>query len=194
MDPAPGDPEPGKTLAQAMNSGTLADVAIDPGVTTGWALLHVPADSIFHYKDTLATIELHETGEFDGPETAQVKAICRLLKRRYDSVMSAPALVIEDFEPRKLSKDKDYLAPVRVGAKLAFAVDLGMAGDVATPAWQMPSLAMSTATDERLKAWKLYQPGSEHRKDATRHAITFIRRAKSDRSLRESAWGITESR
>jgi hypothetical protein len=171
---------------------TIAVVAIDPGITTGWALLHVPIGSIFG--DEHGAIELHETGEFDGPETSQVKAICRLLKRRYASTTLAPALVIEDFEPRKLSKDKDYLAPVRVGAKLAFAVDLGMAGDIGTPVWQMPSLAMSTATDDRLKAWKLYQPGSEHRKDATRHAITFIRRATKDRSLRELAWGITESR
>jgi hypothetical protein len=35
----------------------------------------------------------------------------------------------------------------------------------------------------------LYKPGEIHAREATKHAITFIRRVKNDNDLRRSAWG-----
>lgn len=39
--------------------------------------------------------------------------------------------------------------------------------------WQQASLAKGKATNDRLKLWGLYEPGSEHCKDAWRHLATL---------------------
>jgi hypothetical protein len=126
-------------------------------------------------------VEWHH-GIFEGPETAQVQAFCRIARRHI-----YPAIAMEDFDahqPQSTDHSSPYLAPVRVASKIQMAIDLSMAGSCCGLEWQMPSLAMSTATDDRLKKWGLYPPGRDHPKDATRHAITLIRRAKSNERLR----------
>ena len=114
----------------------------------------------------------------DGPETGQAQTFCRIAKRYI-----FPAVVIEDFDNRRALRNREYLAPVRVASKIEFCIQTGMAGQVTGHEWQMPSLAFETAPDDRLKKWGLYPPGPEHPKDATRHAITLIRRAKKDPKL-----------
>ena len=53
-------------------------------------------------------------------------------------------------------------------------------------------MAKNTATDDRLKAWDLYQRegGMEHARDADRHAITFLRRASGSKQLRANSWPL----
>jgi hypothetical protein len=154
----------------------LVVIGIDPGVTTGWAKITIPMDSIFG--DEPGEIIDWKYGMLDGPETGQAQTFCRIAKRYI-----FPAIAIEDFDNRRPLRNREYLAPVRVASKIEFCIQTGMAGQVTGHEWQMPSLAFETAPDDRLKRWGLYPPGPEHPKDATRHAITLIRRAKKDPKL-----------
>ena len=101
------------------------------------------------------------------------------------------AIVMEDFILRKFDQGRDILSPVRVMAALDFGFwSIGRDDQVFR---QQPSLAKTTATDERLKRWGLYrrEGGMNHARDADRHAITFLRRCsqgKGSRLLREQAW------
>jgi hypothetical protein len=154
----------------------LVVIGIDPGVTTGWAKITIPMDSIFGNEP--GEIIDWKYGMLDGPETGQAQTFCRIAKRYI-----FPAIAIEDFDNRRPLRNREYLAPVRVASKIEFCIQTGMAGQVTGHEWQMPSLAFETAPDDRLKRWGLYPPGPEHPKDATRHAITLIRRAKKDPKL-----------
>jgi hypothetical protein len=154
----------------------LVVIGIDPGVTTGWAKITIPMDSIFG--DEPGEIIDWKYGMLDGPETGQAQTFCRIAKRYI-----FPAIAIEDFDNRRPLRNREYLAPVRVASKIEFCIQTGMAGQVTGHEWQMPSLAFETAPDDRLKRWGLYPPGPEHPKDATRHARTLIRRAKKDPKL-----------
>lgn len=157
----------------------LTVIGIDPGVSTGWAAITVPRASIFG--DAPGKIISWKHGVLEGPETAQAKTFCQIAQRYI-----YPAIALEDFDNRKqirTNHESAYLAPVRVASKIQLCIELGMAGACCGLEWQMPSQAMETAPDERLKKWELYPPGRDHPKDATRHAITLIRRAKNDPKL-----------
>lgn len=161
---------------------------VDPGTTTGWAAIGVPAKSIYGpYK---GSIEFHQQGEVSGPETAQVMSICHIINRIMTEESSRLVVVCEDFKAKQINYLEDYLAPVRIGAMLKFAVQMNYAGSANGPEFQSPGLAMETATDDRLRAWNLYRKGQPHGRDATRHAITLIRRTKQDEQLRNRCWGI----
>jgi hypothetical protein len=98
------------------------------------------------------------------------------------------ALVIEDFLLRKKVMDRELLSPVRLTAALELAVDYE--GFHMTLHRQSPAEAKTTATDARLKEWGLYRRagGMEHARDADRHSITFLRKAKMRGSIRGEAW------
>jgi hypothetical protein len=149
-------------------------------------------DNIYHWT----------SGQVGGDENDQADEIAELI-----CAWPGALIGIESFDLRQFRKDKDLLSPVRLGAKFEWAaVRGGGAGQKAEapPAvvvWQTPSLAMSTATDDALKAWGLYrrEGGEVHARDATRHAITFYRRCKAGihgsksaeskaMSLRARAW------
>ena len=103
------------------------------------------------------------------------------------------AVVIEDFTLRTFKMSRELLSPVRLTAKVEYAMFHGLQG--CEPKHrrvfkQQPSMAKSTATDERLKQWGLYirEGGLEHARDADRHAITFLRRAKDKARVRHAGW------
>jgi hypothetical protein len=80
------------------------------------------------------------------------------------------------------------LSAVRLTAALEILVEeagLGM-----TMHRQAPATAKTTATDERLKKWGLYnRAGAQrHARDGDRHSITFLRLAKTSGALRGRAW------
>lgn len=179
-------------------------LGIDPGKTTGWCRITIPYKSI--YGDDPSQILEWDTGEFHKSENEQVDAICSLARttqslayltgpalvvscQSYDITSTPPALVVEDWDqdPSFKSTDTEALSPVRLGAALSYAVHLGKAGD-SHIVFQGRSLAKSTATDERLKAWGMYTVGSDHERDATRHAITALRRAKANPAFRDDLW------
>jgi len=139
--------------------------AVDPGVTTGWALLE---------DIDLATIPQGEcdltwvAGQMGGSEDQQAIDMFRIIMH----VMPA-VVVIEDFIPQMLNKERHFLSPVRVTSKLELL--LFQADRRHTK--QMPSMAMSTITDDYMRSATLWTPGQPHANDAVRHGVTFLRRA-----------------
>jgi hypothetical protein len=177
-------------------------LGLDPGGTTGWCRLTIPRLSLFG-KQPSEIVEW-DYGEFAGDEIEQVFQICRLAREVQGlSYRLGPALVIEDWDsdPSFKTTDPQALSPVRIGAMLRFAIGLGhmqnglavrMLED-ATLTFQGRTIAKSTATDDRLEAWGLYTAGSPHVRDATRHAVVALRRARSSAELRASMWPYAAS-
>jgi len=155
----------------------LTVIGVDPGETTGWAVIRIPLDTM--YGNEPGRVVSHVTGELTGPDTAQAQTFCRIAKRYI-----WPAIAMEDFALRTQVTSRVVLAPVRVASKIHFCVQTGLAGTVTGWEWQMPALAMETMPDNRLEKAGLWTEGSEHIRDASRHAMTLIRRAKKDEKLR----------
>jgi hypothetical protein len=163
-------------------------IGVDPGGTTGWARMTVPRLSLFG--DQGGEVIEWEYGEFSGSEYKQAGALARLARETQSLAYKiGPAIVVEDWdiEPVNRTTDPSSLSPVRIGAMLVYAQACGHLSD-ARVLFQGRTLAKGHMTDERLKEAGFYVKGSDHVRDATRHALTFLRRAKHDRELRESAW------
>lgn len=93
---------------------------------------------------------------------------------------SAPVLSVvraEDFVLRQRTMDRSLLSPVRINAKLSYALH---GSDIEFDDTQSSSDAKSTVTDDRLKRWGLYEPGRPHRNDAMRHLILWLRHLRQD--------------
>lgn len=117
----------------------------------------------------------------DAAEVLQVRQIAGLMDNFPDA-----ALVIEDFQLRMFNQDREVLSPARI--RLALQVEEilhGAAGRV--PFLQQPSV-MTSVPDERLKRANLYFRGMPHATDAARHLAAFLRRCRSDESVRCSAF------
>lgn len=165
-------------------------IAIDPGGTTGWSLMVLPPEALSDPSEKILTnIEIHQHGEVStylGRNGVDGEAICvddiwAMLKCWPDS-----AIVIEDFILRQLRKDSDLLSPVRVTAALSYLIWKDRR------VWhkQSPADAKNVATDDRLRRWGLYSSdgGLQHARDADRHAILFLRKAKEDARIRAEVW------
>lgn len=163
-------------------------IGVDPGGTTGWCRVTVPRASIFDR--ARSEIVEWDYGELAGPEVSQVFAFTRLVRETQSlDYKIGPAIVCEswDIDPRFKSTDPEALSPARIGAMLLYARECGQMGD-AMVGFQSRVLAKTTLTDDRLRAAGMYVAGSAHIRDATRHALTFLRRAKQSQDLREEMW------
>jgi hypothetical protein len=170
-----------------MPSNYLNLLAIDPGGTTGWAHFIIPRASMFGSDPSEVTD--WSTGEFTGDENEQAMSIARLTReiQSMDYKLGV-AVVCEDFDFGSPLRNREVYSPVRIAAKIDLLCAMGKMDD-ARFVLQSRSIAMSTATNERLKAWGYWEPdAAEHKRDATRHAITVLRRAKQKQSIRNKLW------
>lgn len=175
-------------------------IAIDPGGTTGWSMISiVPEVLIVDNAHILDNIINHQHGQVDcgtrrgnldsslhpGISThGEFSGVYDLAK--FIRSWPCAAVIIENFTLRQLRMDSDLLSPVRVTAALGQRLwETGRDYHV-----QSPSDAKNVCTDDRLKEWGLYDAtdGMKHARDADRHAILFLRKAKSNKRLRELAW------
>jgi hypothetical protein len=132
-----------------------------------------------------------EYGEEGGDEAEQVRALARLAREIQSlDYQIGPAIVVEawDQDPRFSSTDPEALSPARIGAMLLYAKLRGDLSD-ALVTFQSRSLAKQALTDERLQAAGMYVKGSAHVRDATRHALCALRRARKSPELRYAMWG-----
>lgn len=141
-------------------------IALDPGGTTGWSIFQVHPDAMEGDPEipVMSNIEWWTAGEFTGQQDDQIDQILEIIRSWPDA-----RLVTEDFQLRQLNA---VLDPVEINAILRWAV---------RPRYfvkQHGSLAMSTVTDERQKAWGFWIPGKPHARDAIKHNITFLKRRK----------------
>jgi hypothetical protein len=165
-------------------------IGVDPGGTTGWALLTIPRDTI--YGNEPGQVLEWDYGEFYGNENLQVRDLCRLIRGVQNlDYLIGPAVVVEDFDIPAQAPTTDasvLLSPVRIAAKLEFAAEAGLCGD-ARIVMQGRAIAKSTMTDERLKKRGYWLEGEgDHIRDAIRHAFTALRRAKANPEFRDEMW------
>jgi hypothetical protein len=148
-------------------------LSFDPGGTTGWALFAVHPDAMAGDPEIpiFPNILWWTAGQFTGLQPDQIDE-CVGLVEAYPSAR----LVTEDFKVRQLNA---LLDPAEINAVLRWAV---------RPRYfvkQNSALAMGAVTDDRLKSWGFWLPGQEHARDAIRHNITFLKRAK-ERAIKEA--------
>lgn len=174
-----------------MTSRELHVIGIDPGGTTGWALLTI--DSRMMYGDMPHEILEWDYGEVTGSEPEQVVSLCRLVRETQSlTYKRGPAVVVEDFDvqPHNPTTNLELLSPVRLAAMLAYAQFRGELAD-ARLVLQGRRMAKDTATDHRLRAWGLWVEGSDHIRDAVRHAVTALRRAWDKSDFRLEMWNTS---
>lgn len=93
----------------------------------------------------------------------------------------------EDFILRTRNASRETLSPVALNSMVT-SLELLMGARARWPFVQSAQMAMTTATDARLKDAHLYVPGMPHATDASRHAATFLRNARAHSSIRKAAW------
>lgn len=185
---------------EEINYDTATIIAIDPGGTTGWSLISVVPEVLL-YSDAyiLDNIVTHQHGQVDcgsyrgnlgsslhnGISThGEFSGVYDLAK--FVRSWPSAAVVIEDFTLRQFRMDRDLLSPVRITSAIGYS----MWKDGRDYHVQSPADAKGVCTDDRLKQWRLYDAtGSlQHARDADRHAILFLRKAKSNNDFRATAW------
>lgn len=177
-----------------MGVSALHVIGIDPGDTTGCALITVPITCVFSRER--AEILRSEFLEIVGPDYEQAIEIARYAREvQALDYKVGPAISVEDWDvdPRFKSTDPAALIPVRIAAQLRLLRRLSQTGarpllGDATVTLQGRTLAKQTYTDDRLREVGLYVPGSDHIRDATRQALTLLRRARKDPEFARACW------
>jgi hypothetical protein len=160
-------------------------IAFDPGGTTGWSVVSVYLEAMRDKSYKILDNVVHRAmGQMTGPLTRQVSEMLDLVAE-----WESAKIVMESFILRKLTMDPNMLDPVRVIAAFEFGlVERRRKRDAQRSIiFQQPSLAMGTMTDDRLKAigWLEGTVGMPHARDAERHALTWLRRAKEIMQVHE---------
>jgi hypothetical protein len=180
--------------------GEATVIAIDPGGTTGWSLITIHPEALTEPKaDIFHNIFDHKHGQVDcgsrrgnlgdslhdGISTeGEFSGVFDLVE--FIKAWPSAAVIIEDFTLRQLRMDRDLLSPVRITAAIGYSMWLaGRDYHV-----QSASDAKRVCSDDRLKEWRMYEPagGLRHARDADRHAILFLRKAKMRKNFRALAW------
>jgi hypothetical protein len=165
-------------------------VAFDPGGVTGWAVLSVHPDALRNPRfNVMDNVTHYAFGQFVGSEFAQVDAMIALL----DDWPGAAA-VTEQFILLQNNTSDSLLSPVRINAALRYGLHVATGGNPIKKRRnvlnQLPSLAKTTMTDERLTYGGYLEAtrGQPHARDAIRHAFTFMKRVKTQYPLRKDVF------
>lgn len=159
--------------------------AVDPGGSTGICTIWYWEQGLAQKTTPLQKCLLAWQADcLNGTENEQTLAILRWFANRSFSPERSD-MVIEDFILRSAIKGRELLSPVRIGHKVDYQLWRGLklaSGERAQfePYWQSPGDAKSVMTDERLKLMAMYTPGPDHARDATRHAIMWLRKHRVD--------------
>lgn len=149
-------------------------IAFDPGGTTGWCLIGVHPDSIKDRQYRIVdNIVFWSVGEYIGDEDQQTEMMLELV-----DAWPLAKVVIEDFVLRKFSSARELLSPVRITAKFEYGMKIHRKRPFII---QPGKLAMDAVTDARIKRMGMWPPlsgGEDHKRDAFRHAMTWLKRAK----------------
>lgn len=171
-----------------MAPSELHIIGVDPGETTGLCHMIVPRKCFFGNQPS--EIIDWSVDEVYGTEEKQAIAIARwVVQVQSLDYLVGPAVVVEDFDImiRNPSTDPVVLTPVRIAAMLRMMRAIGRMGD-ARIVLQGRTIAKETMPDERLKRFGYYTPGLDHMRDATRHALTALRRATVSDEFRDELW------
>ena len=152
-------------------------LALDPGSTSGvdcgvWSLSGSVGDALLGYRG--------EVSELRGTLDDQAQIVARMWVRLCESNPELRCyLVIESFQlgPTRHVLQEHVLDPIRLSyLTIGYLRGAGVRIEVM---WQTPAAAKSHATDARLREWGAWVRGSDHKRDARRHAITLRNRLAS---------------
>lgn len=164
-------------------------LAFDPGVTTGWAKITIPRLSI--WGDLPSKIVSWKTGQLRGRISDQVREACRLMRETQSlDYKIGPAIVVEDFDFGRPLKDPEVYTPVYFAQQLLFCFEQTPLTSDAKMVLQGRDIAKASFTDERLEAAGVFltRDQSDHERDALRHGLTALRRAKRSFKFRCRMW------
>lgn len=176
--------------ATEIPGGYFWALAYDPGVTTGWAVFRVPRERLLA-RGFIEAIRpdaggAWNAGEFTGSEDYAVDTMLDIARLVYGEVDEDSgdewAILVEDFVVRMIKMDRSFLSPVRIESMFRRE----MRGAPVLVERRFSSDAMNIVTDGRLRDWNLYRPGSDHARDAMRHAVLMCRRYSSEAVYREA--------
>lgn len=148
-------------------------LAIDPGLTTGWATWNTPVRpgqfesgmvkgryEFYEWFYGLMRMYYHEAA---GYNNARVAPPFQIVMEKF-TITLATARKSPQPDPLYIIGHVDGIAQ-RDGIPLDF---------------QLPSEAMTFATNEKLRAIDWYKPGPDHPNDAARHLLLWIYKHKPD--------------
>lgn len=159
-------------------------LAVDPGTHTGWCVLWFDPDVVFDKGAPIARSHLaFHCGMLLGDENSQVDHLVSIGKR-YRVGGEGLAVVHESFRVRSVRMEETFLSPARVTAAHRWALHRGVRDFDGVlrkrRVWMQEAVdAKSVATDARLQVMDMYLPGADHPRDATRHAVLWVRLLRS---------------
>jgi hypothetical protein len=172
-----------------MTTTNLHVLGIDPGGTTGWCLITVLRSAVF--ADAEPSIIEWDYGELTGPEPRQATEIAQMCREIQGlDYKTGPAVMSERWtaDPSFKSADQEQYSPIRINAQLELLHYQGKMGD-STLHFQSRTIKSATGvSDDRLMRLGIYVEGSKHIRDATKHALTALRRARESRKFALKLW------
>lgn len=159
---------------------------VDPGVVTGCCVVwYDPVVLLDRSRPMLHSVLAWSAWMESGGENYQTRQHCKTIAEISSEHLT---IGVESFVPRRLDQSKAFLSPVRLRAALEFAAWSGIRGvdgekRIYPVISQTPSDAKNVVTDGRLREWNFWTKGPDHPRDATRHALLFLRK------LRQAGWG-----
>ena len=178
------------TEAKLKGKRIVRIAAVDPGVITGVAVFWVDADTgkILAWAETMITFD----------ELLQVFELICLVRELANH--GTVHVVIEDFRVAEVNMSSDFLAPVRIGRQLEFAVFLMQRNALGMPVFgKIESCVFQDRSrkadysNERLKKLGYYTPGKDHRRDATRHGLVRWKQLKQQLPMIAASLSTSEA-
>lgn len=176
-------------------SGWATTVWVDPGGTTGWAVMSVNPEALVKSTPIEKSITHWACGDTHNNENQMAAEMLQLF-----DVWDDAAIGIERFTVRKFLTHHEFLSPVRIRSKIEYGLWLMEKWDAeendrpmgrGRHLWlQDPSLAMNTLTNERQHEYGLWEPGADHKRDAVKHCYTFLQRMQEKPKARAHAWPL----
>jgi hypothetical protein len=170
---------------------------IDPGEHTGWAIVWFDPDVLFDPDRKVSRAPVAWwAGMVVGPEVNHVDYL--MGKLRLPGVGGEGlACGAEDFIVHSIKKQRSFLSPVRVSSMFEWALHRGHRepdGEFRRRrmARQAPVDALNTITDPRLRLYDMWLPGADHPRDATRHALLWLRRLKAGGEDFYNSWHFVD--
>ena len=160
---------------------------MDPGVVSGVAIVWFDPKALIDRSKTVKMLLAYSELFLHGPENGATGQIAHYLKLR-QTLDEEPGLAtgIESFTPRQLNQSWEFYAPMRIRAGLEYPLSrtkpLGsdVVGKGVPLHTQSPSEAITTFSNDRLRALNMYTPGPDHVNDAKRHTLLHIRKMVGD--------------
>lgn len=170
-------------------------VGVDPGVTTGIAILGWDNDKSPDIKSVTYTLDQFTYGNSGSVtdnrsdnEIEMIQDIAESILVNVWGVDGPPVvwLIMESFTLRQANSSPEYLSPVRIASGVIAAIISRVQCDshleyppIVKLVYQSPADAKNICTDERLEKWGFKQKtdsDTRHARDGLRHAITWLRK------------------